>query len=274
VPSIESNRTWWAGSDAPIHWARAGDNWSDAFGDPRTQWYGSLLTRIQRFVPAPTVLEIAPGFGRWTHYLRHLASRLIIVDLSERCVDACRTRFSDSANIEYHVNDGTSLAMVADGSVDFAFSFDSLVHVEISVLEAYLRQLKSKLAPQGAAFIHHSNIGHFTGYFDLLERLPRGRGLLSRLGLVDGSDQKRARSVTAEAFQQAAEGAGLSMVSQEIIPWSSVRPIDCISVVTQPGSRWDTGFRRVHNPRFDTEAALLRQVGGLYGGGQSDLKVR
>jgi len=29
-------------------------------------------------------LEIAPGFGRWTHFLRDLCSELIIVDIAER----------------------------------------------------------------------------------------------------------------------------------------------------------------------------------------------
>ena len=49
--------------------------------------------------------------------------------------------------------------MVEDGSIDFVFSFDSLVHVEADVLDAYLDQLARKLTPDGVGFIHHSNMG-------------------------------------------------------------------------------------------------------------------
>jgi SAM-dependent methyltransferase len=266
MPSLETNRAWWDGSEADTHWSAAGDNWSEAYGSVALQWYGSILPRIHRFVPAATILEIAPGFGRWTQYLRRLASRLVVVDLSERCIESCRVRFRGATNIEYHVNDGRSLAMVADGTVDFAFSFDSLVHAELDVLEAYLRQLSTKLTPNGAAFIHHSNLGQFAHYFAMLDELPRGRGLLSRLGLVEASDQKRAKTVTADRFADAAERAGLRTVSRETITWRSRRPIDCISVVAQPGSRWARAeTKRTVNLEFDREASNLKRLNDLYG---------
>jgi len=265
MPSVELNRTWWEGTGPEAHWARAGNNWSDAYGDPDTQWYGSLLPRIHRFVPVGTILEIAPGFGRWTQHLHRLAIRLIAVDLSDLCIQACRERFRRVDNIEYYVNDGRSLAMVDDGSVDFVFSFDSLVHVELDVIDAYLVQLQAKLSFDGVAFLHHSNLGQFASYFALLDRLPRGRGLLSRLGLVEGSDQKRAKTVTAAAVKGCAERAGLSVVSQEVINWRSRRPIDCISVITRPCSRWAAGYRQLINTEFDAEASYLRRLGGLYG---------
>ena len=95
---------------------------------------GTLLPRLKSFVPASTILGIAPGFGRWTQFLRPLCSKLVLVDVSPKCIAACQRRFAGNEGIQYHVNDGQSLAMVADESVDFAFSFDSLVHVEAPVL--------------------------------------------------------------------------------------------------------------------------------------------
>lgn len=266
MPSIESNRSWWEGAESADHWARAGDNWSDAFGDPAAQWFGSLMPRVHHYLPAPRVLEIAPGFGRWTHYLKELADHLVIVDLSSRCIDACKERFAQSSSIEYHVNDGTSLSMIQPSSIDVVFSFDSLVHVELDVLAAYLEQIAEKLNRTGVAFLHHSNLGEHVAHFDMLDRLSRGRGLLHRLGLVDGSDQKRARSVTAANVKATAERVGLVVVSQEVITWSSVKTIDCISVFTRPGSPWDTGFRRVINRDFSREAKALRRVSQLYSG--------
>src|SRR3954468_2896420 len=115
-------------------WSQQGDEWSAWWGGTPSLWYGALLPRIHSFVPPGTILEIAPGYGRWTQYLKNLCDELVIVDLTEGCIEHCRERFADADNIEYHVNDGRSLEMVEDGSVDFVFSFDSLVHAETDVL--------------------------------------------------------------------------------------------------------------------------------------------
>jgi hypothetical protein len=45
--------------------------------------------------------------------------------------------------------------MVADGSIEFAVSSDSLVHAEADVLESYASKLARVLNPSGVAFIHH-----------------------------------------------------------------------------------------------------------------------
>jgi len=81
------------------------------------------------------------------------------VDLNSNCISACQERFADVKHAAFYANDGKSLAMVEDSSVDFAFSFDSLVHAEMDVIEAYCRELSRKLSPSGVAFIHHSNLG-------------------------------------------------------------------------------------------------------------------
>jgi hypothetical protein len=70
-----------------------------------------------------------------------------LVDLSASCIEACRQRFADSPHVRYLVNDGTSLAGVADDSIDLAFRFDSLVRAEQDVLAGYLSVLATKLKP-------------------------------------------------------------------------------------------------------------------------------
>lgn len=62
---IETNRELWGNN---YSWDRYGDEWSDAWGGEDIQWYGTLLPRIQQFVPVARILEIAPGFGRWSKY--------------------------------------------------------------------------------------------------------------------------------------------------------------------------------------------------------------
>ena len=61
------------------------------------------------------------------HYLKDLCSDLVIVDIS--AIAYCKQRFAMHPHVSAYVNDGTSLAMIEDGTVDLVFSFDSLVHV-------------------------------------------------------------------------------------------------------------------------------------------------
>ena len=261
MPTVERNEAEW---QEIYDWAEGGEDWSERWGGTEMQWYGAVLPRIHRFVPARTILEIAPGFGRWSRFLKELCERLVLVDLTERCIEACRRRFAGESHIEYHVNDGRSLAMVADGSVDFVFSFDALVHAEEDVLEAYLSELATKLAPGGTGFLHHSNLGEYGP--------PPGRGVpivggaLRRLGLIDGSDHWRAPSMTAAKFRRFAEAAGLVCLGQELVNWKSRRLIDCFSVFArrEPGERRETPV--VRNPGFMAEADRLARLAALYSG--------
>ena len=154
MADVEKNIEVWSS----WNWSERGDEWSAWWGDTPALWFGALLPRIHGFLPTGTILEIAPGYGRWTQYLKDVCEQLVIVDLTESCIAHCRERFSDATNIAYHVNDGRSLEMVEDGSVDFAFSFDSLVHAEADVLEAYLGQLARKLSPDGRRL--HPSLEH------------------------------------------------------------------------------------------------------------------
>ena len=111
MPDIEWNQQQWG---SRTNWSQHGEGWSSSWGSADMQWYCVLLPRIHRFVPARTILEIAPGFGRWTLYLKDLCTNLIVVDLVEQCISACKERFVNSSHINYFVNDGKSLEMVDD----------------------------------------------------------------------------------------------------------------------------------------------------------------
>src|SRR4051812_13818536 len=132
MADVATNRALWSGG---YDWSKRGEEWSAWIGGSRNHWSMVILPRIHAYLPASTILEIAPGFGRWTQYLLGHCDRLIGVDLSEECVESCRARFADAPHAEFHVNDGRTLDDVEPGSVDFAFSHDSLVHVETDVVE-------------------------------------------------------------------------------------------------------------------------------------------
>jgi len=269
MPSIEENvEKWNEGYD----WALAGDPWSKPWGGAGAQWYGCIYPRVRRFLPASAILEIAPGFGRWTQFLLTQCDTLIGVDVALKCTEACSERFADRRGATFATNDGRSLPMVSDSSIDFAFSFDSLVHVELEVLAAYLAELARCLKPQGVAFLHHSNYGTyqrsahlFAPFQPVFDRMPAAaRAGLLRTGTYRGAHW-RAPSVTAAGFAQLCEPLGLRCVGQELVNWEGgALLLDCMSVVTRAGSRWDQPNRVVKNRLFRLEARAIRRSAAVY----------
>jgi ubiquinone/menaquinone biosynthesis C-methylase UbiE len=266
MPTIEENCSFF---DETYDWPQAGEEWSKDWGSAHMQWYGCILPRISAFVPTDTILEVAPGYGRWTAFLKNFCKRLIIVDLSESCISRCRERFADCSHVSYFVNDGKSLEMVTDSSVDFIFSFDSLVHAEDAVLKAYAAEFAKKLRPNGVAFLHHSNLGEYTRRIEVqsqLSRVPKLYGVLERLGVCDNlATQWRARSMTAAKMAMFAEEYNLQCVSQELITWESrFVLVDCLSTLAPRGSKWSRRNRVLKNINFMLEAKRLSDLSRIY----------
>jgi SAM-dependent methyltransferase len=211
------------------------------------------------------MLEIAPGHGRWTSHLREHCHRLTIVDLDEACIDACRERFAEDNRVTCHVNDGMSLDMIETESVDFAFSFDSLVHTDADVGASYVRELARVLAPNGVGFVHHSNAGRYRRYFERSGSI-RSRSVRNRLYALRILDRPgwRALDMTAERFRELCETAGLQCISQELINWNTRRLIDCMSIFTRPSSRWARPNRVFENHGFVAEARAVKRRAPLY----------
>jgi SAM-dependent methyltransferase len=261
MPSIEDNKDRWDGS---YPWNDRGDEWSRAWGGPAMQWYGCILPRISASVPAPTILEIACCYGRWTRFLKDLCQHLIVVDLSERCVDACRRRFSDCTHITYYVNDGSSLDMIADRSVDLVFSFDSLVHANDTVIKTYIGQLGRILKRGGAAFIHRSNLGQYRWY-PILSRVRSLKNLLSVMGVMNKNFHWRDPSVGARNVASYAGEASLTCIAQKLITWGTGKAlIDCLSTIVRKDSCPQGANRVLRNPYFMREAEYLSRLSKLY----------
>ncbi|MFL6088970.1 MAG: class I SAM-dependent methyltransferase [Aeromicrobium sp.] len=260
--SVNYNKKWW-GQD--YDWSEAGDEWSAPWGGPEAQWYGSLYPRIHRFLPTGQILEIACGYGRWTQFLREECEGLTGVDLSDNCIEACRERFADDSHLRFLTNDGTTVPEVADASIDFIFSFDSLVHADPGTLAAYMHEFRRVLKPEGVAFIHHSNLGGSAAFSRRFRKIPKLPGALRRLHVLD-YQHGRDFGVCAEFVAKSAEAAGLRCIGQEIIPWTTRRTwLDCISLIVPEESPAPRENRVVKNRHFKHEAGLVDQVASIYG---------
>jgi SAM-dependent methyltransferase len=240
MPSISQNRKKWGSKK---YWEKNdnGDKWSQNWGSVNLQWYHTLLPRIYNFIPTDNILEIAPGYGRWTNFLKDMCNHIAIVDLSEICIDFCKSRFSDIEKVKYFVNDGCLLNMVEDNTVDFVFSFDSLVHANSDVLSSYVSEISKKLNANGVAFIHHSNLGNYKDR--------------------EGPNNWRDASMTAEKMREYIDTFGMFCFSQEMINWNSGEDlIDCLSIFGKEKKE----TKILKNPFFMNEAENCLRMSGVY----------
>lgn len=254
MATVEENVHFW---DQVYDWENSGEEWSRGWGGSHWEWTCCIYPRVRHFLPATSALEIAPGYGRWTHYLKDQSQFLIGVDLSQRCVGACRKRFPEE-RLRFFRNDGVSLDQVEDASVDFVFSFFSLIHAEVDVITGYLEQIAQKLKPGGAGFIHHSNLHEYSRYFEGVAKLPKSLAVgLNRLGLID-LPQWRAPSMSATRFQKACRTAGLICTTQELVNFGSRRLIDCFSTFVRPPHPLARETRIWRNEGFMHQAMRVR----------------
>jgi 2-polyprenyl-3-methyl-5-hydroxy-6-metoxy-1,4-benzoquinol methylase len=258
MPTINENYQFW---NNEFQWSQhRGDVWSREWGGPTNQWHWCIYPRIRRFLPAESILEIGPGQGRWTRFLRSCADNLILTDISDICIEECRRHFGEDG-IEYHVGDGRTLQFQADSSVDFVFSFESLIHTELDDLTSYLKETWRVLKPGGTAFLHHSNLGQYRKYYAFTASLPDGlRGLLESRGILD-FDGWRARSVSADILAATAEEKGLTVHSQELVPWGGRRLTDCFSIL---GKGTAAENKVYENQDFVKRAREIRRIAEAY----------
>lgn len=239
MPDIAWNSHWWGDH---YHWKTGGEEWSDPWGGSEAQWFGSIYPRLHRFLPAKSILEIAPGFGRWTRFLIPNSSRYVGVDLNQKCVDACRRIFCKRgffgpSHPRFIKNDGLSLSGVKSNSCDLVFSFDSLVHADLEILQTYIPEIIRVLSPAGVAFLHHSNLLAFGGTI--------------------GQPHARSLTVSADNVASTIHDCGGSVLIQEIISWESEHIMfDCLTLFGR--RRADIKPVRIENPRFMDEASIIR----------------
>lgn len=247
MPSIADNQANW---NDPRNWQDDGHEWSSSWGSTATMWHGSILPRIAANLPAENLLEIACGHGRVTERLLAHCYRYVGVDLAPTCIELCRQRFAARARATFAENDGKSLPGVADNSIDFAFSWDSLVHAELDAVDGYLAELARVLRFGGRAFLHHSNLAEFVD---------------ASGALTVENPHWRATSVSAERVRERAAQHGLQVVAQEVLQWGSAAFNDCFTLLQRPlrGAAPVTP-RLLRHPGFTEELGYLRALDDTY----------
>ena len=105
--------------------------------------------------PSTTLVEIGPGGGRWTRYMLN-AKQIYAVDYHKQLLDELRSKFNQN-NIIFINNNGDDFPGIPDTSVDFIFSFGVFVHLDVEVIDSYLKNIKRLLKPSSNVVINYSD---------------------------------------------------------------------------------------------------------------------
>jgi len=130
-----------------------------------------------------------------------------------------------------------------------------------------IAEFQKKLKPDGAVFLHHSNLGEYINRVNVQSRLletrllkvPKLLGVLKGLGILEEDNWHwRARSMTAKKMAMFAEQHHLQCISQELITWGTKFVLlDCLSTLGPSDSKWSRQNRVIRNYKFMREAERL-----------------
>ena len=165
-------------------------------------------------------MEIACGHGRNTELLARVALEVICTDPLQECIDKCAARFRGRSTIKPLRTSGFDLSNVKSEYATLVYSFDSMVHFEPEIVEAYVAESARVLKKNGAAFMHVSN---WTGGYDHDFRTqPHWRNFMSQ-----------------DLMKYFAKVNGLKIESAQVISWDEslgaqenlAKDLDCLYVL-------------------------------------------
>jgi SAM-dependent methyltransferase len=120
------------------------------------------------------VLELGCGGGKFSQRLAPLCRSLVCADISKAMIDHTRATLAErgsDANVTYRVLNGVDFEGIPSASVDFIFSYDVLLHVQIQNVFSYLVDARRVLRDGGVFMLHQINLGsdggmaHFLGQY-------------------------------------------------------------------------------------------------------------
>ena len=156
--SVDANKKLW---NDYYDWSDSGEEWTQEVKKYRginpEEWKNELIenTINKYFKNNSTTLEIGPGGGRWTSILEKICKNLVLVDISPKCLEICKKRFSDEKHIEYFLIE-KDLSFIENSSINYVWSYDVFVHINPSIIKKYIEEIQRILKQNGVAIIHHS----------------------------------------------------------------------------------------------------------------------
>lgn len=163
------------------------------------------------------VLELACGRGRHVQKYIDKSGLITLVDILEKNIEFCKTRFEGIDTISFYKNNGNNLQSLDSNKYSSVFCYDAMVHFEMLDIYDYLYDINRVLKSGSFALFHHSNNHDPLATF---ARSLHGRAFMTK-----------------ELFAHFSYRAGFEVISQELIDWGNeennnlVKDCDCITLL-------------------------------------------
>lgn len=156
--SVNQNKLTWNN----WNWNNLGEEWTKS-----QAWKDKLVSEIiQKLIPDnSSIIEIGPGGGRWSEFLLKKATKLNLVDISDKCLELCRKRFGKNSNVNYNLIKDVNFNFAGKNSVDVVFSYDVFVHIDKSQITEYFIEFERVLKNKGKIILHYSKVGDKFGEY-------------------------------------------------------------------------------------------------------------
>jgi SAM-dependent methyltransferase len=160
------------------------------------------------------VLEIGSGGGKYSEKLAPLCKVLICADVSGKMIEGVKRRLQGFTNVRFEKLNGLDLDQFASETIDFVFSFDCFVHVEIEDIYCYLQEIKRVLVPGGRGLLHFANLHSEEGWNKFITEAPANRGNRKHFD--------RFCFLTWEIVEKFFHSSGLKIVAHQREPWRDI----------------------------------------------------
>ena len=163
---------------------------------------------IQPFVDTNAVAaEIGSGGGRVASRVAPIVGKLYCFDISTEMLAKAKAALSEQANVQFMLLHQPSFPPEFGGTLDFVYSFDVFVHLDLHTIWKYLNEIRRVLKDSGLAFLHTSNL-----------RAPQGWKLFAS---EDRYSVEGHYFVIPEMVQLLVDRAGLRMVKESTVDSSN-----------------------------------------------------
>lgn len=177
---------------------------------------GSVFRWLFQRLDLSNVIELACGRGRHVPNYISSAGHITLVDILQKNIDICRSRFRDYENISYYKNQGYDLSELNDEEYTSIFSYDAMVHFELLDINSYLNDFYRVLKPGGKVLVHHSN-------YDAIYNGRYGRSLSYGRAFMNY-----------KIFSHLAIHAGFIVLDQQLLRWNDFPDMDCVTLLEKP----------------------------------------
>jgi SAM-dependent methyltransferase len=137
-----------------------GDEWAQAEDVDRivTEFIHPYLS------PDTVAVEIGVGGGRIASRVAPRVARLVCFDVSARMLRRAKLSLSKHDNVEFLRLEEPRLPDEFEGRVDFIYSFDVFMHLDLHTMWRYVQEMSRMLRPGGRALVHVPNLAAPAGW--------------------------------------------------------------------------------------------------------------